>query len=290
MERNEFIKSAGVLFISSMIDLKTFGNTFSGNENTPRMPVLFVGHGNPMNALYDNPFTRSLHKLNKELPKPKAILVISAHWLTRGTFVLNSPYPKTIYDFGGFPPELSKIKYEAPGSQEFAKKTQEMVKSASVQLDHDWGFDHGAWTILHHLYPAADIPVYQLSIDYNKPVSYHYNLAKELSELRNKGVLIIGSGNIVHNLSMISWDDPNYKYDWCIEFDETVKKYLNAHQFDELVNYQKMGNAAKLSVPTNDHYLPMIYAIGLQQKGENISYTYEGIEMGSISMRCFRIG
>ncbi len=289
MKRGEFIKSAGALLLTGMLDLKTFGNTLLENENTERMPVLFIGHGSPMNGIQDNPFTRSLNKLGKEIPKPKAILVVSAHWLTRGTFVLNSPYPKTIYDFGGFPDELYKVKYEAPGAPDFAVQTKEIIKSTTAQLDSDWGFDHGSWTILKHLYPAADIPTYQLSIDYHKPAAYHYNLAKELSVLRNKGVLIVGSGNIVHNLGRLSWDDPKAKYDWSIEFDENVKKYLSGHQHDELINYEKMGKAAMLSVPTNDHYLPMIYTIGLQQKSEEVQYTYESIEMGSVSMRCFKI-
>jgi 4,5-DOPA dioxygenase extradiol len=290
MKRSEFIKSAGTLLLTSMMDLKTFGNTLLENETTSRMPVLFIGHGSPMNGIETNPFTLSLQQLGKDLPKPKAIMVVSAHWLTNGTYVLNSPAPKTIYDFGGFPEELYKVKYDAPGAPEYAQKTKEVITSTTAKLDHDWGLDHGAWTILKHLYPAADIPTYQLSIDASKPASYHYNLAKELSALRTKGVLIIGSGNIVHNLGRLSWNDPTAKFDWSIEFDETVKKHLNNHQHDELVHYEKMGKAAMLSVPTNDHYLPMIYSIGLQQKNEELIYTYESIEMGSISMRCFKIG
>jgi 4,5-DOPA dioxygenase extradiol len=290
MKRSEFIKSAGTLLLTSMMDLKTFGNALLENENTQRMPVLFIGHGSPMNGIENNPFTHSLQQLGKDLPKPKAIMVISAHWLTNGTYVLNSPAPKTIYDFGGFPEELYKVKYNAPGAPEYAQKTKDLITSVTAKLDHDWGLDHGAWTILKHLYPAADIPTYQLSIDASKPASYHYNLAKELSALRTKGVLIIGSGNIVHNLGRLSWNDPEAKYDWSIEFDEAVKKHLNNHQHDELVHYEKMGKAAMLSVPTNDHYLPMIYSIGLHQKNEELIYTYESIEMGSISMRCFKIG
>lgn len=290
MKRSDFIKSAGTLLLTSMMDLKTFGNVLLETENTKRMPVLFIGHGSPMNGVEINPFTKSLQQLGKNLPRPKAIMVISAHWLTNGTYVLNSPYPKTIYDFGGFPEELYKVKYDAPGAPEFAQKTKEIITSTTAKLDSDWGLDHGAWTILKHLYPAADIPVYQLSIDASKPASYHYSLAKELSALRDKGVLIIGSGNIVHNLGRLSWENPNAKFDWSIEFDETVKKYLNNHQHDELVHYEKLGKAALLSVPTNDHYLPMIYSIGLQNKNEELVYTYESIEMGSISMRCFKIG
>lgn len=290
MKRDEFIKSLSALFLTGMIDLKTFGNAMNEHSPSQRMPVLFIGHGNPMNALYDNPFTRSLNKLGKEMPRPKAVLVVSAHWLTRGTFVHSSPAPKTIHDFGGFPDELFKVQYNAPGSPEFAKQAKENIHSTNVQLDTDWGLDHGAWSILKHIYPAADIPVFQLSIDFSKPAEYHYNLAKELSALRDKGVLIIGSGNIVHNLGRVSWEDPTAKYDWSIEFDEKVKGFVNNHQHKELIEYEKMGKAALLSVPTNDHYLPMIYTIGLQQKNEPVIQTYESIEMGSISMRCFKIG
>ena len=290
MNRNEFIKSSGLLLLSTMIDLKSFGNVMNENSSTSKMPVLFIGHGNPMNALYDNPFTRSLNKLGKEIPKPKAVLVVSAHWLTHGTFVHSSPAPKTIHDFGGFPKELFAVEYHAPGSPEMAKQTKENIHSTTVHLDTDWGLDHGAWTILKHIYPLADVPVFQLSIDANKPTQYHYDLAKQLASLRNKGVLIIGSGNIVHNLGRVSWEDSTAKYDWSIEFDEKVKSYLTNHQHQELIDYEKMGNAALLSVPTNDHYLPMIYAIALQEKNEQIIQTYESIEMGSISMRCFKIG
>lgn len=290
MNRKEFIRSASLLTLTGMMELRSFGNTLLGGENSPKMPVLFIGHGNPMNALYDNAFTRMLNKTGKTLPKPRAILVVSAHWLTRGTYVADTTNPKTIYDFGGFPKELFEVKYPAKGSPEFAEEVKKEVKSVNILSDHEMGFDHGAWTILKHLYPGADIPTFQLSIDYGKPASYHYALAKELLALRSKGLLIVGSGNIVHNLGMLNWNDPNPKpFDWSLEFDEKVKLYLNNHNHEGLISYEKMGKAAQLSVPTNDHYLPMIYTLGLQQKNEHISYLYEGIEMGSISMRCFLI-
>ncbi len=289
MKRNEFIRSAGILIATSMIDLKSFGNNVLENENTYQMPAFFIGHGNPMNALYDNTFTKALSHSVVGIPKPKAILVVSAHWQTKGTFVTSMIAPKTIHDFGGFPKELFAVEYPAPGSPEFAKQVIQQVKSTTIQDDHDWGLDHGAWTILKHMYPNADIPVFQMSLDYAKSAQWHYELAKELNVLRSKGLLIVGSGNIVHNLGRVSWEDPNAKYDWSIEFDEKVKSDLLKRDHTDLINYEKIGKSALLSVPTNEHYLPMLYAAALQQKNENVNFVYEGIEMGSISMRCFKI-
>jgi 4,5-DOPA dioxygenase extradiol len=290
MKRSEFIRTAGILTAATMTDLRSCGNVMMENKTTQRMPVLFIGHGNPMYGIADNPFTRSLNKLGKELPTPKAILIVSAHWLTRGTFVHSSPYPKTIHDFGGFPEELYQVQYNAPGAPALAEETKGLIHTTQARLDTDWGLDHGAWTILRHLYPAADIPSFQLSIDAAKPAEWHYNLAKELAPLREKGVLIVGSGNIVHNLGRVSWSDPQAKFDWSIEFDEAVKQAVNNRDHQSLIHYEKMGQAALLAVPTNDHYLPMIYALGLQNGKDEVVHTYENIELGSISMRCFRIG
>lgn len=268
---------------------ETVLNELQKGENTERMPVMFIGHGNPMNALYDNAFTKKLHTLKNGISKPKAILVVSAHWLTRGTFVSTNPSPKTIYDFGGFPEELYKVKYEPIGSPEFAKEIKEKINYTKVEEDNSMGLDHGAWTILKHIYPEADIPTFQLSIDYAKPASYHYELAKQLNFLRNKGVLIIGSGNIVHNLGMVDFNNPTGAYDWAIEFDSNVKKLLDKGDDASLINYEKLGKSALLSIPTNDHYLPMIYILGLKNKDEKVSYLYESMEMGSLSMRSFII-
>lgn len=258
-------------------------------EYSQKMPVLFIGHGNPMNALYDNAFTKKLHTIKNSITKPKAILVVSAHWLTRGTFVSTNPSPKTIYDFGGFPDELFKVKYEPKGAPELAKEAKDKINYTKVTEDNTMGLDHGAWTILKHIYPDADIPTFQLSIDYSKPASYHYELAKQLDFLRNKGVLIIGSGNIVHNLGMVDFNNPNSAYDWAIEFDTTVKNLLDKGDDVSLINYEKLGKSALLSIPTNDHYLPMLYILGLKNKGEHVSYLYESMEMGSLSMRSFLI-
>jgi 4,5-DOPA dioxygenase extradiol len=252
------------------------------------MPVLFVGHGNPMNAILDNNFTRSLAEWGKKLDRPNAVLVVSAHWLTKGeTAVATSPNPETIYDFYGFPPEMYQVKYPAPGSPATARQLVQNVQSIQVHEHHEMGLDHGAWTILKHIFPKADIPVFQLSIDYNKPPQWHFNLAAELKKLREKGVLVIGSGNIVHNLRTMDFNNPASQFDWAVEFDEFVKNKINSKDFQALVDYQAQGRAAQLSVPTNDHYLPMLYSLGLLDKNEELRYTYESVEHGSISMRCF---
>lgn len=290
MKRSEFIKSLGGLAVMTTIDLKTFGNELSAEKNTSRMPALFIGHGSPMNAIEQNAYTRSLHKLGQSLEKPKAIMVISAHWQTRGTYVHTSPAPKTIHDFGGFPKALFEVQYPAKGSPEFAEMVSQQITTTKVLHDDDWGLDHGAWAVLKQMYPGAEIPVFQLSLDFSKGPAYHYNLAKELNALRNKGLLIIGSGNIVHNLGMLDWNNPTAKgFDWAIEFDEKVKTNLQNRNHAPLIDYAQMGKSAQLSIPTNEHYLPMLYAAALQQKNENLTFFYEEMQMGSISMRCFMV-
>jgi 4,5-DOPA dioxygenase extradiol len=262
-----------------------------------KMPVLFIGHGSPLNIILDNSFTRSLAALGKRLPKPKAIMVISAHWLTKGTFVGCTEKPETIHDFFGFAEELYDVGYPCHGASGEAALVTETLKKAAVTCDHSRGLDHGAWAILRHLYPRADIPVFQLSLDYTfnewdpKPLQYHYELAAGLSELRSRGVLIIGSGNIVHNLGMFDFTNIEAKpFDWAVEFDEQVRSNLISGNHQDLIHFRNMGKAAALAVPTLDHYLPMIYAISLQEKNESLAFTYEGFQYGSISMRCFQIG
>jgi 4,5-DOPA dioxygenase extradiol len=265
-------------------DLKNITDSFSP---TARMPVFFVGHGSPMNAVEDNSFTRSWEAMGKSvMEKPNAILVVSAHWLTQGTFVSTNPSPETIYDFGGFPAELYQQKYPAPGSPVFAKQVMKMIPE--VKEDKEWGLDHGAWVVLKHLYPDAKIPVFQLSIDYYKPMQYHFDLAMRLKSLRDKGVLIIGSGNIVHNLRLFFSNKDMTPFDWTIEFDAWVKERIMARDFQSLIDYEKHGSSAKLAVPTVDHYVPMIYSLALADKNENIQFTNEET-LGSISMRAFRI-
>jgi len=250
-----------------------------------RMPVVFIGHGSPMNALADNGFTKSLNKIGKTISKPTAILVVSAHWLSTGTFVCCDDKPEIIYDFYGFPKELYEIKYPAKGSGKTAEKTSELLKKYNVSCGK-WGIDHGSWTFLKHMYPKADIPVFQLSVDYGQPAAYHYEMAKLLAPLREQGVLIIGSGNIVHNLRILKWEPDAESFSWAREFDEKVKELLVARKHEKLIEYEKLGKSASMSVPTNDHYLPMMYPLALAGR-DKIEFTHEGIELGSISMRCF---
>jgi 4,5-DOPA dioxygenase extradiol len=292
MNRKDFIKTLAVLpFTTNTMNLKELKNISDDFTKSDKMPVLFIGHGSPMNAILDNNFTQHLSKISQNFERPNAILVISAHWLTTGkTFVSVNPSPKTIYDFGGFPAALYQVKYEPKGSPEMAKALIKEVKSMSIIEEHERGLDHGAWTVLRHIYPDADVPVFQMSIDYSKPPQFHYELAKELQNLRKKGVLILGSGNIVHNLRQMDWQNPAAGFDWAKEFDEIVKTNINSRNFQQLVDYQALGSAAKLSIPTPDHYYPMLYSLGLSDKNEEIKYTYEGLEMGSISMRCFQAG
>ncbi len=255
------------------------------------MPLLFIGHGHPMNALWDNDFTQTLTKLGRSIDKPSAVLVISAHWETVGTYVSINPAPRTIYDFGGFPDELFRVKYEPQGHPELARELKSIVSLTDVMEDQDMGLDHGAWTVLKFIWPEADVPVFEMSIDYSKPAAYHFRLGEQLKALRRKGVLILCSGNIVHNLGMIDWRDINAKpYDWNVDFDGFVKEQLEKRNFEALINYQQAGLAAQMSIPTNDHYLPLMYAIGLVEKDEPLQHIYEGYQFGSLSMRCFQAG
>jgi 4,5-DOPA dioxygenase extradiol len=253
------------------------------------MPLLFVGHGNPMNAIEDNEFSNTWKTLPVTLPKPQAILCISAHWETRGTFVTAMQKPKTIHDFWGFPQELFDVKYPANGNPALAKQVKDEVKSATVGLDETWGLDHGCWSVIKRMYPQADVPVIQLSIDYTKPAQYHYALAKELASLRNKGVLIIGSGNMVHNLGMVNWQNPNGGYDWADEMNATFKKLIESNNHKELINYASLGKAAALAIPTPEHYLPLLYILGLKEEKENVSFFNDKTMMGSLSMTSVKI-
>ncbi|HNO71546.1 MAG TPA: 4,5-DOPA dioxygenase extradiol [Bacteroidia bacterium] len=283
MDRRKFITNS-IMGIGAMTTLNSFVNLFNKEKFSEAiMPVLFVGHGNPMNAIEKNEYNTSWNALGKNLPKPKAILCVSAHWLTSGTKVTAMEQPKTIHDFGGFPDELFAQQYPAKGSPEFAKETQALITKTKVQSDFEWGLDHGTWSVLLPMFPQADIPVYQLSIDYSKPPQYHYELAKELAELRKRGVLIVGSGNIVHNLRMIDWNGK--AFDWAIEFDEKIKKYIDEKNHNDIINYEKLGKLAQLAVPTNDHYLPLLYSLALQDKKDSVKYFNDKCEMGSISMR-----
>jgi 4,5-DOPA dioxygenase extradiol len=253
-----------------------------------KMPVLFVGHGSPTNAIEENEFSRAWVDAGNFMPRPRAVLCVSAHWETNGTQVTSTERPGTIHDFYGFPRPLYEVSYPAPGAPELARLVQETVRGAKVRLDPDRGLDHGAWSVLRRIYPEADIPVVQLSLDRAKSPAFHYELGKELAGLRREGVLIVGSGNIVHNLGVIAWEDT--AYDWAVEFDETVKRLILSGDHGAIVRYPDLGRAARLSVPTNEHFLPLLYVLALREKGEGIRFFSDKVTLGSISMRSLRIG
>jgi len=260
--------------------------------HTPHpMPALFIGHGNPMNAILDTPYSAAWQGMVSSVPKPKAILCISAHWETEGSFVTAMEHPKTIHDFYGFPDELYQVQYPAPGSLELAERVRAVVKSTAVRLDdgYSWGLDHGAWSVLRCMYPQADIPVVQLSLDRSQHPRFHYELGRELQPLRGEGVLIVGSGNIVHNLRLLQWNATE-PYPWAAEFDRLAAELILAGEHDRLVAYPGLGESARLSIPTNEHYLPLLYILALQQPGEAVSFFAEGLPLGSISMRSVRVG
>jgi 4,5-DOPA dioxygenase extradiol len=252
------------------------------------MPALFIGHGNPMNAIEDNEFSRAWAAVARSLPKPKAVLCVSAHWETEGTRVTAMEKPKTIHDFYGFPPALFEKLYPAPGSPELARMTQEMLKDSHVKPDSEWGLDHGAWSVLCQMYPKADVPVVQLSLDQRKPPAFHYELGRQLRGLRKKGVLIIGSGNIVHNLREMAWEDT--AYDWALEFDAKMKELILSGDHKAIIDYSKLGRSARLAVPTAEHYLPLLYMLGAQDKADNVGFFADKVTLGSMSMRSVRLG
>jgi 4,5-DOPA dioxygenase extradiol len=252
-----------------------------------RMPALFIGHGSPMNGIEDNEFSDSWTRLAEALPRPEAVLCISAHWLTRGTFVTAMDRPRTIHDFGGFPPELFAVRYPAPGSAAIADAAVEALKPVPVGLDHGWGLDHGAWTVIRRMYPAADVPVLQLSIDYNRPPRYHYDLGGRLAALRDQGVLLLASGNMVHNLGRIAFDKingPEYGYDWALEMKTAFGRSIRENDHAALIEYGGFGEAAALAVPTPDHYYPLLYALGSQAKGETAALFNDKAVAGSLTM------
>jgi len=275
------------------MDYSTLKNLAAFGENTEKMPVLFVGHGSPMYAIEENQFVAEWRKLGDSIPKPKAILCISAHWETKGTLVTATQNPPTIHDFGGFPRELYAVQYPAPGSPQLAQKTKEIIKSTSVGLDESWGLDHGAWSVIRNIYPKADIPVIEMSLDYTKSPKEHYELAKELASLRNKGVLIIGSGNIVHNLRLVAWDkmnEPEFGFDWATHANDLIKKHISSQKHNQLINYQDLGREVSMAIPSPDHYLPLLYALALQTENEKLNFFNDKAVMGSLTMTSLKIG
>lgn len=292
MERTTFLRSmiglAALGSLSSAIRLKDFLS-----EEEYEYPVLFIGHGSPMNGIEDNAFSQQWKAQVAHLPVPKAVLVISAHWLTKGTFVTAMEAPPTIHDFGGFPDELFAVQYPAPGSPEMATTIKEQVSSTSIEPNHEWGLDHGTWTVVRHMYPEANVPVLQLSIDYGQNAAYHYALAKELKALRKKGVLIIGSGNMVHNLRMVDFahiNTPDYGYDWALEARNTFNHLVLDKNHQSLIDYTLLGKSVQLAVPTPDHYYPLIYTLGLSHETDNIQLFNDVMVGGSLNMTSVQFG
>ena len=255
------------------------------------MPAIFLGHGNPLNALQQNDYTKRWSAIGQTIRRPKAILAVSAHWYIPGTLVTAMRKPRTIHDFGGFPEALYQVRYDAPGSPELASRVRELLNPVPVGLDYSWGLDHGTWSVLCHLFPDADIPVVQLSIDETQPAPFHYQLGRRLASLRDQDILILGSGNLVHNLHTYAWGEHAVApFDWAIRFEEEVKSYLLANDHSPIVHYDKLGREALLAVPTPEHYLPLLYVIAVQGQSDRISFPVKGVDGGSISMLAIQIG
>ncbi len=301
MKRRDFIRKTSILSLATMSASQTLASLSSSlPDRETMMPVLFIGHGSPMNGIENNEFSAYWRQLGKEIQPPSAVLCISAHWLTKGTAITAMEAPRTIHDFGNFARELYEVQYPVNGSPELASNVKEHLKAeVSVELDHDWGLDHGCWTVVRQMYPEADIPVLQLSIDYHKPPQYHYDLGKQLSYLRKKGVLILGSGNMIHNLRKIGapngqpltpeFGTLSYGYDWALSLNETFKSLISRKQHKKLIEYHNLGEAARLAIPTPDHYYPMLYTLALQEDSEEVEVFNDKCIAGSLSMTSFKI-
>lgn len=296
MDRKTFFKTLAPLLsvgpiAAAAMKLQELNKITTGFAGSEKMPVLFLGHGSPMNAIEENEFVNGFRTVAGNIPKPEAILCVSAHWETKGTFVTAMQNPPTIHDFGGFPEELFAVQYPAPGSPDLARKTKALIKKTEVGLDDKWGLDHGAWSVIKHLYPQANIPVIQMSIDYSRPPQYHYELAQELKSLREKGVLIIGSGNMVHNLGRVEWRRLNetFGHDWAIEASEKMKRYIINDDHQPLINFRNQGKAFDLAIPTPEHYLPLLYTLALKEKHEKVSLFNDKAVAGSLTMTSVRI-
>lgn len=295
MKRSEFLKLLAFAPVSAAaMNLKDLNRITQSLGSSEKMPALFLGHGSPMNAIDENEFVRGFRAIAKTIPTPRAILCVSAHWETNGTFVTAMSNPKTIHDFGGFPKALYEVKYPAPGSPKVATEIKQQIRKTDVILDNDqWGLDHGAWSVIKHLYPNANIPVLQLSLDKQRSAQYHYDLAKELYSLRKKGVLIIGSGNMVHNLGMVAWDrinDVGFAFDWAQQAAQAMRQSIFTKDHSRLISYQSQGKAFQLAVPTPEHFLPLLYALALQDEKDEISLFNDKALAGSLTMTSVRIG
>jgi 4,5-DOPA dioxygenase extradiol len=255
------------------------------------MPAIFFGHGNPLNALQQNDYTKAWRAIGKTIPRPKAVLTVSAHWYLPGTFITAMPAPRTIHDFGGFPRELYEVQYPAPGDPNLAQRVKKLLEPVSVGLDLSWGLDHGTWSVLCHVFPEADVPVVQLSIDETQPAEFHHEIGKRLATLRDEGILVIGSGNLVHNLHTYAWGRHEVEpFDWAVSFEKLAREFMLKGDYAALIDYESLGRDAMLSVPTPDHYLPLLYVIASRRPGEQVSFPVEGFDGGSISMLTVQIG
>lgn len=294
MNRKDFLKLMATFSLAGQQGLQALGNMADTLPKSEQMPVLFIGHGSPMIGIEDNEFSRSIKNITKKIPKPAAILMVSAHWETKGTFVTADEHPKTIHDFGGFPKELFAVQYPAPGSKWLANETQKLVISTLVGMDEGWGLDHGCWTVVKHMYPAADVPIIQLSLDYRQGPQYHYDLAKQLASLRNKGVLIIGSGNMVHNFQYMTVKGQDFNapfgHDWALEANTTFKKQILENDIKGLVSYKTFSKATSLAAPTPEHYLPLLYTMAQKDKNDNIEFFNDVAVAGSFTMTSVLIG
>jgi 4,5-DOPA dioxygenase extradiol len=293
MKRSEFLQSLSLLSLFAFPSrLSVFGQWAEHLPNSPRMPLLFLGHGSPMNAIEENEFVAGFRKIALELPTPKAILCISAHWETNGTYVTSMQYPRTIHDFGGFPKKLYEVQYPAPGDPNLANEIMSSIKTTDILADHHWGLDHGAWSVIKHMYPMANIPVLQLSMDRRKDSNFHYTLGRSLSKLRDKGILIIGSGNIVHNLGLVAWNKLNesgFAFDWAAEARSTINSYLIEGNFSPLVDYKKLGKSIQLAIPSPDHFLPLLYCLGGKNQKDSLSLFNDKAVGGSLTMTSVKI-
>jgi len=295
MNRKSFLKLAGITAVSipvmtTLSKLEYLGDTFG---NTKKMPALFLGHGSPMNGIEDNEFVQGFKQQGELLEKPNAIIVISAHWETKGTYVTAMQNPRTIHDFGGFPQKLFDVQYPAPGHPALAKQLTELVQPENtVQLDDKWGLDHGSWTVVKHLFPDANVPVIQLSIDYSLSPKEHYQLAQQLKKLRDKGILIIGSGNMVHNLRKVEWSkiNENYGFDWALEARHKMNHFILNNDHESLINFKKQGKAFDLAIPTPEHYLPLLYTLGLKDEKDELLLFNDHPIAGSLTMTSVKIG
>lgn len=294
MNRKHFLQTLAALPLAgAAANLAELGKLTQPLEATQTMPALFLGHGSPMNAIEENEFVANFRKIAKEIPKPVAILCVSAHWETRGTFVTAMKNPPTIHDFGGFPKALFDVQYPAPGSPALARETKELITSTTIGLDDKWGLDHGAWSVIKHLYPNADVPIIQFSIDYTQSPQYHYDLGKQLAALRKKGILIIGSGNVVHNLRLMDWKNihtDNFGFDWAVEANEKMKGFIKSGDHKQLINFKSQGKAFDLAIPSPEHYLPLLYILSQKGANEKVTIFNDKAVAGSLTMTSVKIG